>query len=173
MGKRYTLANDAILNTQKGSTEFKIADSTGLLYSNNAPINYYETIAFTSGGLSASTTPPYGVTRVTNGFATASEASSSIRTLTVAAPLPGVSKTITVATTAASLCKLDVSLSGATIEASSGFNFIAFSSLGEAMQSVTLRGLSTNAWAVEAVNSTLLFFGAATGIRGTTISRTS
>jgi hypothetical protein len=170
---RYTLANDAPLYTQKGSTEFKIADSTGLLYSNNAPINYYETIAFTSGGLSASTTPPYGVTRITNGFATASEASSSLPTLTMGAPMPGVRKTITVASTAAGVCKLDVALSGATIEASSGFNFIAFSTLATAMQSVTLMGVSTDSWAVEAVNSTLLLFGAATGIRGTTIARTS
>lgn len=146
------------------STEQKVIDAKGFI------VNYYETITYTSAGLSVSTSPAYGMTYVQNTLAGATDAP---RVLSLAAPIPGVEKTIFFDSTAAMNNTLDVYLGGGTIFGSSGYTYVAFSSLAEVGQSITLMGLTTALWGVKAVNSTLLFFGAATGIRGTTAARTS
>lgn len=175
--------NDLIVKDSSGSTSL-IASATGLLYSEGVPIfmpstastNFdpyrLETISWSSGGLDVSTATPYGITFIDANSA-AGDPSTSPATLTLAAPLPGVKKTIIIDTTVAYINTIDVALSGATLIGTSGDNYIAFSSLGTATQSVSLIGITTALWGVESCNSTLLFFGAATGIRSATAARTS
>lgn len=184
MAKKYTLADGAILNTQEGSTEFKIAGSSGLLYSEEKPIfmadstvydpYYVETITLTSAGLSVSTAPAYGVTYIQTNT-TGGDFSTSPHSLTLAAPIPGVKKTLILGTTAAAVNTLDVTLDGATVITSSGVTaaYIAFSSLATDTQVVEMIGVSSALWGVLGVESTYYTFGVAAGIRGTTIARTS
>lgn len=166
------------INFPNGSSGFarestklhKLFSSTGLQYSNDAPINYVETIAASSGGVSPSTITPYGVSYIA---VAVGNPSTSPLLATMGAPIPGVSKTIVFTSTAAYANTLDISLSGAALVGTSGLNFIAFSSLAEQTQTVNLMGITTALWNVQSVDSTLGTFGLATGIRGTTAARTS
>jgi hypothetical protein len=153
------------------STEFRVIGSTGQLYSNNAPINYAEIISWSSDGVSPSTATAYGITNIAM---TGGDPSTSPALITLAAPMAGVEKTIVVDSTAAYINTIDLDL-GATvrIDGSSDNRFVAFSTLATAPQSLTLVGLSATEWAVKSVNSTLGQWGLATGIRGTTVARTS
>jgi hypothetical protein len=184
MGKKYILGNGATLNTQNGSTEFKIAGSTGLLYSQEKPVfmpastvfnpYYVETLTASSGGVTPSTATAYGVTLIN---CAAGDLSTSPRLITLAAPITGVEKTIVFGSTAAYINTLDVDLGGdagvAHITGSTTARFIAFSSLATEYQTVTLVGLSTALWGVKSVDSTVGGFGVATGIRSATAARTS
>ncbi len=168
----FPVDSDVYVKPNAASTEIRVISNTGKLFDVGVPLHYLETITLTSVGLSVSTTPAYGVTYV-NHNSTGGAASTSPQTLAIAAPIAGVKKTVILDTTAANANLLDLQLSGATIIGTSGDSFIAFSSLATATQSITLIGITTALWGVESVNSTLLFYGAATGIRGATAARTS
>lgn len=181
----FPVDSDVYVKGSISSTEQLIASATGLLYSEGVPIkapsgattsfnaHLLDVVSWTSLGLSPSTTPAYGITFVdANG--SSGDPSTSPAVLSLAAPIVGVKKTIIFDTTAAYINTLDVLLGGGSIIGSSGIDtYLAFSSLATVPQSVTLVGITTALWAIESVNSTLLFFGAATGIRGTSIARTS
>lgn len=156
---------------KNGTTEFRVIGSTGVLYSNNAPLNYYETLSWSSGGVSPSTATSYGLTYISM---TGTDPSTSPYTVTLASPLPGVEKTIVLDSTAAYANTIDIDLgSGVRVDGSSDLRYIAFSTLGTAPQSIKLIGVSTSAWEVLSVNSTVGAWGLAAGIRGTTAARTS
>ena len=149
---------------------YPVISSTGNVYSNGAPINYFETISWSSGGLTPSTATAYGITHISM---TGTDPSSSPVTLTLAPPITGVAKTIILDSTAAYINTVDVDLgAGVRVDASSDFRYIAFSTLAEVPQAVTLVGISTAAWEVQSVKSTALW-GVASGIRPTTALRTS
>ena len=152
------------------SSALKVIDSAGVLYNKSVPVNYLETLAWSSGGLVPSTATAYGITNISM---TGTDPSSSPRTLTLAAPTAGVEKTITLDSTAAWANTIDIDL-GATVgvDGSTTNRFISFSTLAALPQSVTLVGLSATEWAVKGVNSTALW-GVATGIRSGTAARTS
>lgn len=170
MSKNVFAGNSTVF-VKNNSTEFKVIGSTGDVWSNNAPINFLETISWSSGGVSPSTATAYGVTYISM---TGADPSTSPYTISLGAPLPGVEKTIVLDSTAAYVNTIDIDL-GATVrvDGSSDLRFIAFSTLATAPQSVKLVGLSATEWGVLSVNSTLGGWGLATGIRGTTIARTS
>lgn len=148
------------------STEVKVIDALGYVVN---PVDY---ITLTSAGLSVSTSPAYGVTYILPN-STGGDFTTSPYVLTLGAPIPGVEKTIIFATTAAAINTLDVYLGGGTIFGSSGYTYVAFSSLAEETQVIELVGLTTALWAVKSVNSSLGAWNMATGIRGSTIARTS
>ena len=164
--------NDLYVQDSSGTKREFVTSTGGLLQNGAVPLSYIETITYTSVGLSVSTATAYGVTFI-DSDSTGGVSSSSPATLTLAAPITGVKKTIIFDTTLASTNSLDIALSGATIIGTSGDSYILFSSLAEVTQSITLIGITTALWGVESVNSTLLFYGAATGIRGATAARTS
>jgi hypothetical protein len=169
MGKN-VFADNSTVFVKNGTTEFKVIGSTGDVWSNNAPINYLETLSWSSGGVTPSTATAYGITHISM---TGTDPSTSPYTVTLAAPLPGVEKTIILDSTAAYVNTIDIDLGASVrVDATSDARFIAFSTLATVPQAVTLVGISTSAWEVKSVKSTALW-GAATGIRGTTIARTS
>lgn len=130
----------------------------------------YEEIAWSSLGVTPSTMTRFGIANVKAGVG---DPSTSPGLLYLAAPEIGCEKTIVVGSTAAYVNTIDVDLgAGVRVQGSSDGRFIAFSSLAGDYQSLTLVGLSTALWAVKAINSTALF-NAATGIRATTVARTS
>ena len=153
-------------------TETKIANSSdGILQKGAVPLNYAETINWSSGGLSVSTAPPYGVTYVSM---TGTDPSSSPRTLTLGAPIPGVTKNIIIDTTAAYANTIDVDLGADVgIDGSTTNRYIAFSTLATVQQSVSLVGITTALWGVLGVASTIGGWGVATGVRSATAARTS
>lgn len=169
MGKN-VFADNSTVFVKNGTTEFKVIGSTGDVWSNNAPINYLETLSWSSGGVTPSTATAYGITHISM---TGTDPSTSPYTVTLAAPLPGVEKTIILDSTAAYVNTIDIDLGASVrVDATSDARFIAFSTLATVPQAVTLVGISTSAWEVKSVKSTALW-GVATGIRGTTIARTS
>ena len=180
---------------KNGSTEFRVIGSTGDIYAGEVyvgnssaikaitadgtiyakagtvPVGYTETISWSSGGISPSTATAYGLTNISM---TGTDPSTSPALLTLGAPIAGIEKTIVVDSTTPYINTIDLDL-GATvrIDGSSDNRFVAFSTLATAPQSLTLVGLSATEWAVKSVNSTLGQWGLATGIRGTTVARTS
>jgi len=170
MGKN-VFADNSTVFVKNGTTEFKVIGSTGDVWSNNAPINYLETLSWSSGGVSPSTATAYGITHISM---TGTDPSTSPYTVTLGTPLPGVEKTIVLDSTAAWINTIDIDL-GATVgvDGSTTNRYIAFSTLGTAPQSVTLVGVSATEWAVKSVNSTVGAWGLATGIRGAAAARTS
>jgi hypothetical protein len=170
MSKNVFAGNSTVF-VKHNSTEFKVIGSTGDVWSNNAPIGYAETLSWSSGGLTPSTATAYGLTYISM---TGTDPSSSPRTLTLAAPLTGIEKTIVLDSTAAYANTIDIDLGvGVRVDGSSDLRYVAFSTLATAPQSLKMVGVSTSAWEVLSVNSTLGNWGLATGIRGTTAARTS
>jgi hypothetical protein len=149
-----------------GSTDYKIFGVTGDCY-----LRYvHEDVSWSSSGLDVSTAGNHGHTLITMG---GTDPSTSPALLTLAAPVIGCAKMITLASTAAYVNSIDVDLgAGVRIQGASDARYIAFSSLASSYQSISLVGASTSKWVVQCVNSTA-YFGAATGIRGTTVARTS
>lgn len=99
MGRKYTLANGASLYAQANSTEFQIANSTGLLYSNGIPQNYFED-ASTAANLKA-----YGIS-----FLQFSTAATTIKKYTLDAPIKGAVKELILASSAAVAGSSDVTV---------------------------------------------------------------
>jgi len=195
MAGKYVMANEAELYTKSNSTEFKVIGTTGdvyagavyfgnstaaanlaigadgTLYSKTAPLSYAETLSWSSGGLTPSTATAYSLTHIAM---TGTDPSTSPYLLSLAAPIAGIEKTIVLDSTAAYINTIDIDLgAGVRVDGSSDGRFIAFSTLATAPQSIKLVGVSTSAWEVLSVNSTLGGWGLATGIRGSTIARTS
>ena len=149
-----------------GSTDYKIFGPNGRAYLRDQ----HEDISWSSSGLDISTASAYGHTLITMG---GTDPSTSPALLTLAAPVTGCRKTITLASTAAYINSIDIDLgAGVRVQGTSDGRYINFSSLASSYQSITLRGVSTSKWIVESVNSTA-YFGAATGIRASTAARTS
>jgi hypothetical protein len=176
MGKKYVTANGADIYTQKNSTEFQIANSTGLLYSQGKPIYMPDSTAFNpyyvetvvTGSSENPTLTPYGMTLV-NALA---GVNSSALTINLPSPITGVEKTVVVNSTAAIGAHLHMNLGTASIQfcsSDANFSYIKFSSAGQ-YQSITLKGMSTSKWAVLASESTVGNFGI--GITATTIFTT-
>ena len=176
------MGNGADLYTQEASTEFKVVGSTGnimfgtlykgnstastdlvisssgLLYSQGVPTNYVETLVLSSVGFDISTATPYGITYITANSTAGGDFSTSVRLLTLGAPITGVEKTIIFDTTAAAINTLDVSVSTdvGIMSASATTNLVlAFSSLATLPQVVTMVGLSTAIWGVMNIESTV------------------
>ena len=158
--------SDLYAKPDVGSTEVKVIDAKGYTV---APVDY---ITYTSVGLSVSTAPAYGVTYVLPN-STGGDFSISPAVLSLGAPMPGVAKSVVFATTAAAVNTLDLYLGGGTIFGSSGYTYIAFSSLAEGTQVINLMGLTTALWAALSAVSTVGAFGNTAGIRGSTAPRTS
>lgn len=153
--------------TYHGSTDHKLFGTDGSFYLKHRP----ETLSWSSSGFDVSTMSPYGLTYISMG---GTDPSTSPALAYLGAPKPGIEKTIVFGTTAAYINTVDVDLgSGVRVNGTSDGRFIAFSSLGEDYQSITLIGLTTALWGVKCVDSTLGGFGVATGIRATTAARTS
>lgn len=180
-----TVIGSTLAETYVGSTGHKVFGTDGRLYQpgstlpviglNNEYINYVENITYTTAGvLSASTCPAYGITYVSPAGALPTSDSAL---LTLAAPIAGVEKTIIFNSSVAGALLLDVYFgSGVTLFGSSGYNYIAFSSLFTDNQAITLIGLTTALWAVKShyvATSSNWWFGAAGGLRGTTAARSS
>jgi len=133
--------------------------------------DYFETIAWSSLGVTPSSMTAYGVTAIT---VASGNPSTSPFTITVGAPITGTMKTIIVDSTAAYINSIDLNLgTGVRIDGTSDNQFIAFSSLATAPQTLQMVGISTSQWKVVSVNSTVGMWGLATGIRGATVVRTS
>lgn len=164
--------SEDIYVVDSAGTETKVVDSTGrLLQKGEVPMNYVETINWSSGGLSVSTAPAYGVTYISM---TGTDPSSSPRTLTLGTPIAGVSKTIILDSTAAWANTIDIDLGpDAGVDGSTTNRFIAFSTLGEVQQAVNLVGITNALWGVASVASTVGNWGTPTGIRSLTAARTS
>jgi hypothetical protein len=175
MGKSYVLSNGASLYAQEGSTEFKIAGSTGLLYSQGRPVftpdstvfNPYVAETIAAGSSQGETMKSYGVS-VINAVA---GANSSALTTYIQAPIIGVRKTILVNSTADLVGNLNVDLgSGVSMvrnTSDAAFRFISFSTLGT-HQSLDLIGVTTAKWGFVSCFSTGGVWDAAAGIRATT-----
>jgi hypothetical protein len=134
-------------------------------------MNYFETINWSSGGLSVSTAPPYGVTFIDM---TGTDPSSSPRKLELGNPIIGVTKTIILDTTAPYINTIDIDLGAdAGIDGSTTNRYIAFSTLGEVQQTINLVGLTAKLWGVVSVESTVGGWSVPTGIRSLTAQRTS
>ena len=150
-----------------GSSDHKIFSPDGRVYMREQ----FEQITWTSGGLDISTASAYGISSIVMG---GTDPSTSPVLLTLANPVIGAQKTICLQSTAAYVNSVDIDLgANARVQGASDSRFIAFSSLNTDYQSITLRGISTSKWVVAAVDSTLGPFGLATGIRATTVARTS
>jgi hypothetical protein len=132
-----------------------------------------ETLYLSSAGWSSnSTMPAYGITNILS--TTGGNWSTSPRLGYLAAPIPGVEKTIIVNTTAAYINTLDIDLgANCGIDGSTTNRFIAWSTLGTVSQSVKLVGLSTVLWGVIVADTTSGGWGVAAGIRSETAARTS
>ena len=167
MGQQYRLSRNAELHVQNDSTSIKIADSSGLLYSQSVPINYYDTT--TIGSSENPTLVAYGVTKIT----ALAGVNSSALNISLSAPIPGVMKTIILESTAALVGNPNIDL-GASVTVAGGtsnanYRYISMSTIGE-MQSLTLIGLTTTKWGVIAAESTVGNFGVGDSIRPTTIA---
>lgn len=171
MAGKNVFAQDSDVYVKANSTEFKVINSTGSLLVNTAPLGYVETISWSSNGITPSTATDYGLTYIDM---TGTDPSSSPRVLTLAAPIAGVEKTITLDSTAAYVNTIDIDLgAGVGSNGSTDHRYIYFSTLASIEQSVTLIGVTTALWTVKSVNSTVGGFGAANGIRIGTTPRTS
>ena len=175
MAKKYVLANGATLHTQEGSTEFQIAGSTGLLYSQGKPVYQSDSTAYNpftvesiaTGSSENATLLAYGVSDIT----AVAGANSSALTVNLAAPITGVLKHIIVTSTADLAGNMNVVLTGATLRlptSDAGFAWISMSTLGT-RQSLSLIGLSTAIWGLISAESSGGIFSAAAGIRATTV----
>lgn len=150
-----------------GSTDHKLFSPNGQFYIRHQ----FETLTWSSSGLDVSTMTPYGICRI---ISTGGDPSTSPATVTLAAPVIGCEKTIIQETTAAYVNTIDIDLGANNrVQGTSDARFIAFSSLAGDHQSITLIGLTTAKWGVKSVDSTLGGFGVATGIRATTVARTT
>ena len=148
----------------------KVATSTGGMFSNGVQSNYVEQLGWSSGPIIApSSMTAYGISYVKM---TGTDPSTTPGTLTLAAPIPGVRKTIILGSTAAYINTLDIDL-GTGVSLGDANQFIGFSTLGTGYQGLELVGISTTLWGVIGVNSTVGTFNAATGIRSLSASRTS
>lgn len=153
--------------TYHGSTDHKLFGTDGSFYLRHK----FETLTWSSSGLDVSTMNAYGIARI---ISTGGNPSTSPATITLAAPIVGCEKTIIQETTAAYVNTLDIDLgANVRVQGTSDGRYIAFSSLAEDHQSITLIGLTTAKWGVKSVDSTLGGFGMATGIRATTAARSS
>lgn len=177
---------EKITVVDSSGAEIDIMTSTGLLTADNITLNaggiidysggayskgYVETLNWSSGGVTPSTMTNYGISFISM---TGTDPSTSPATVTLAAPLPGVEKTIVLDSTAAYANTIDIDLgAGVGQDGSTTNRFIGFSTLATQNQCVRLIGLSTSEWAVMGVNSTIGSYGAATGIRALTAARTS
>lgn len=171
MPGKNVFAQDSDVYVKANSTEFKVINSTGALLVNTAPLGYVETINWSSNGITPSTATNYGLTYIDM---TGTDPSSSPRVLTLAAPIPGVEKTITLDSTAAYVNTVDIDLgAGVGCNGSTDHRYIYFSTLANIEQSVTLIGLTTALWTVKTANSTVGNFGTAGGVRVGTTPRTS
>lgn len=159
-----------------GSSSQKIFDTKGRLiqggvlqFSSNGG-SMLETLSASTGFvLTPSTMVAYGISVIQP---TSAIPSSGVGRAYLAAPIPGVEKTIILKSTAAGwIIDIDVT-TNVSIAGTTG-TFIGFSSLGTKYQTVNLIGLSTNEWAVKSVNSTVGGFDAANGIRQLTAVRTT
>ena len=164
--------SEDIYVVDSAGTQTKVVDSTGrLLQKGEVPMNYVETINWSSGGLSVSTSPAYGVTYISM---TGTDPSSSPRTLTLGSPIAGVTKSIILDSTAAYINTIDIDLGADVgIDGSTTNRYIAFSTLAEVQQSVNLIGITTALWGVVSVASTVGDWGTPTGIRSASAGRTS
>ena len=185
-------ADNSTVFVKNGTTEFRVIGSTGDIYAGEvyvgnssaikaigadgtiyvktAPSGYVETLSWSSGGLTPSTATAYGLTYISM---TGADPSSSPRTLTLAAPIAGIEKTIVLDSTAAYANTIDIDLGADVgVDGSTTNRFISFSTLAALPQSVTLIGVSTALWEVKNVNSTSVW-GVASGIRSGTAARTS
>lgn len=150
-----------------GSTDHKLFGTDGSFYLRHK----IESASWSSLGLSVSTFSPYGVSKI---LMTGTDPSTSPAVAYLAAPVPGCEKIFMVGSTGAYINTIDIDLGAdVRVQGASDARYIALSSLATEWQSLTLVGLTTALWGVKAVNSTLLFWGAATGIRATTALRTS
>jgi len=146
-----------------GSTDYKIFGPDGACYLRH-PV---EAVAWTSDGLDPSTASCYGVSYITGTYGTNGGACA----LELAAPRPGVQKTIILDTTKTStdLPYIDLTTACGLLSAgSSGYNYINFSSLASDVQSVTLVGITTAYWGLVAISGSTLFWQNAAGIRSST-----
>ena len=112
----------------------------------------------------------FGISRISM---TGGDPSTSPATVSLAAPIAGVEKTIILETTAAYINTIDVNLSTNVGISGTSNQFIAFSTLATDWQTITLFGVTTAMWAVRSVNSTVGAWNAATGIRAVNAARTS
>lgn len=186
-------ADNSTVFVKNGTTEFRVIGSTGDIYAGavyvgnssaikaigtdgtvyvkTVPSGYVETLAWSSGGVTPSTATSYGVTYISM---TGTDPSTSPYTVSLAAPIAGIEKTIVLDSTAAWINTIDVDLgAGVGVDGSTTNRFISFSTLATAPQSIKLVGVSTALWEVLSVNSTLGGWGLATGIRSGTAARTS
>ncbi len=178
-GEKFTVVDSS-------GAEVDAISSTGLLTANNITVKtggyltfdggavkeYSEILSLSSGGLSPSTCPCYGVTTINM---TGTDPSTSPLLLTMGAPFAGVRKTLVFNSTAAYINTIDVDLgAGVGVSGSTTNRFIAFSTLATVPQVVNLVGISTALWSVTSIDSTIAGgFSAATGIRAATAARTS
>lgn len=162
MGRDYKLANGGKLYTQANSTEFQIAGSTGLLYSNGIPQNYFE------DGTTAANLKAYGVSFLTQSTA------QSMKTYTLDAPIKGTVKELVLQSTIAPLGSSDtaqVATGSSDIDIISfGTTAVAIDLTNIAMQTpytyVRLIGVSTSRWALTnlVTASTLATYKAGTAL---------
>lgn len=187
-------ADNSTVFVKNGTTEFRVIGSTGDVYAGAVhvgnssaikaiaadgtvyakagvvPLGYNETLSWSSGGVTPSTATAYGLTYISM---TGTDPSTSPYTVSLAAPIAGVEKTIVLDSTAAWINTIDVDLgAGVGVDGSTTNRFISFSTLAAKPQSVTLVGVSTALWEVKNVNSTSVW-GVASGIRSGTAARTS
>jgi hypothetical protein len=150
MGRKYTLANGASLYAQNGSTEFQLSNSTGLLYSNGIPQNYFEDAS------TATNLKPYGLSLLD-----ASTAATTIKKYTLDAPIKGAVKELLLASTLALAGSSDTTI---VYTGSSDIHILSYGTtlLTPDYKSITmpqpvsyarLVGLSTARWAMLAFQS--------------------
>jgi hypothetical protein len=148
-----------------GSTDYKIFGTKGECY-----LRYvHEDVSWSSSGLDISTAGNHGHTLITMG---GTDPTTAVALLSLAAPVAGCSKIVTLASTAAHINNVDIDLGSGVSVGTSDNRYIAFSSLASSYQSISLLGVSTAKWIVQSVNSTA-YFGAATGIRSAATARTT
>lgn len=154
------------------SEDIEVVDGSGrvkkVVTSDNG--SYFETVAWSSGGVSPSTITNHGVSFVNM---TGTDPSTSVQTLTLARPAAGVRKTIVVDSTAAYINTISIDLTTDVTLTESTNTFILFSTLATVPQVLELIGVSTSQWAVLGVNSTVGVYSVATGIRSATAAHTS
>lgn len=145
MGKKYVLANGASMYAQNGSTEFQIANSTGLLYSNAIPQNYFE------DGSTAANLKAYGISLLQ-----ASTAAGTMKKYTLDAPIKGAVKELILQSTVAPMGSSDATQ---VMTGSSNIDIISFNTTVIAVDYRTMAmqtpytyarlvGVSTSRWAL-------------------------
>ena len=131
--------------TQNNSTEFQIAGSTGLLYSNGIPQNYFE------NGSTAANLKAYGLS-----FLAFSTAAQTIKKYTLDAPITGAVKELLLASSAAVAESSDVTV---VTTGSSDIDILSFGTAAIATDLHTIAmqqpcsyarliGVSTARWAI-------------------------